>query len=72
MDVRDYIPVDGVDVVVDVSVHITGIHVDIQTDIFGDISIDVKVDVEGNTNLQCHCGRLRERFRCQCGCCGRY
>ena len=45
---RDYIPDDDADVVVFVSVHITGIHVDIRTDIFGDISLDVKVDVEGN------------------------
>ena len=45
---RDYIRVDGTNVVVDVRVHITGNHVDIRTDIFGDISLDVKVDIEGN------------------------
>ena len=47
---RDYIPIYGADVVVDVSMHITSIHVDIQTNIFGDINLDMKVDVEGNIN----------------------
>ncbi len=46
MDIRDNDPVVGADVLVDVSLDISGIHVNILTDICGDISPNVEGDIQ--------------------------